>query len=458
MALVIRRKIIMSPRNLKLLIIILIAATAIAFGFLYFYNTTDKTGTVGSTAGTNFLSQIWPFGGTNNELPTATEPTDISGFEPAPATEAPAAKLRKVSDLSIAGYIIFQKERFKELPVIIPVIEPASTDAAGTASQAAVVKPIAPPTEFVPALRYAERATGNIYQAFADKLDERKFTTTIIPQIHEAFFGNHGDSVIFRYLKTDGRTIETFAGILPKEVLGADSANTSLKGIFLPENISDMTISRDTSRMFYIFSSGTNAVGISAGLAGEKRIQLFDSPFTEWLSEWPNSRMVTLTTKPSANVPGYMYGIDPNLKDFNKILGGIPGLTTLTSPSGRLIAYGNRDLTLYLYDTGTGNTQVLPAKTLPEKCVWGKLSETLYCAVPKFVLNDEYPDAWYRDEISFSDSIWKIDVKTGTYTVIADVYTLAGEDADGIKLALDEAEKYLFFINKKDFKLWEIAL
>ena len=95
-----------------------------------------------------------------------------------------------------------------------------------------------PATEFMPALRYVNKATGNIYQTFADKIDERKFSSTVVPKVYDAYFGNNGQSVIMRYLKDD-KTIETFIGALQKEYLGADSVGTNeVAGSFLPENIS----------------------------------------------------------------------------------------------------------------------------------------------------------------------------------------------------------------------------
>ena len=64
------------------------------------------------------------------------------------------------------------------------------------------VTPIAPLTEFVPALRYVDKATGNIYQTFTDQINERKFSNMEIEGIYEAYFGNNGNTVISRYLKS----------------------------------------------------------------------------------------------------------------------------------------------------------------------------------------------------------------------------------------------------------------
>lgn len=323
-------------------------------------------------------------------------------------------------------------------------------------------KPTPPPTEFVPALRYVSRATGNIYQTFADKIDERKFSTTVIPKVYEALFGNRGESVVMRYLKDDGKTIETFVGNLPREVLGEDTTeNNDIRGNFLPENVQDMSLSSDASKLFYLFNFNDNIVGTILDFATNKKTQVFDSAFTEWLSVFPNNKIVTLTTKPASSVFGYMYTIDPSSATSNitRTLGDINGLTTLTSPNGKLVLYADNNLSLAVFDSSTKTSELLGVRTLPEKCVWGKLSNVVYCAVPKSANAGEYPDVWYQGETSFSDQIWKIDTDTKNSTFIIDPISVkGGEEIDGIKLITDEGENYLLFVNKKDSFLWELKL
>jgi hypothetical protein len=268
------------------------------------------------------------------------------------------------------------------------------------------------------AVRYVARATGNIYQTILDKIEERKYSTTTIPKIYEAYFGNKDKSVFMRYLNGDGRTIETFLGIVPKEVLGGDTSNNEITGAFLPDDITDMSISPDNTKMFYLLNVGDNVVGTVLNLADNKKTQVFSSPFTEWLSFWPNVNTITLTTKPSFNVPGHLYSINPNTKTFNRVLSDIVGLTTLTSPNGKLILYGDSSLALYTYNISTKTSTLLGVRTLPEKCVWGSTSETIYCAVPRFIETYQLPDAWYQGEISFSDQIWKISIVDGKTTML----------------------------------------
>ena len=471
----------MSKRNLIILIIVIIVLIIGGFLIWSFVNQSNQNG--GRVTGTNFLSSLLPFGkGNTNNQGATTTPANVSGFTPETNAEVAPEKLNKISSMPIAGFGVFMKERFVDVPPPPPVDTTASTGSSTTTdttispqittptsstttstkkTATKIVKPTAPATEFIPAVRYVEKATGNIDETFADNIAESKLTTTLIPQVHDAYFGNKGQSVLMRYLNDDGKTIETFIGTLPAEILGGDTVtSTEIKGSFLPENISNINISPDTSKIFYLFTSGDNSssVGVVADSSGNKKVQVFSSPLTEWLSWWPNSRMVSMTTKPSSNVPGYMYAIDPDKKNLNKILSGINGLTTLTSPSGKLVLYSDSNLTLNIYNTDTKTSQSLGVKTLAEKCTWSKLSDFIYCAVPKSIDQTGYPDIWYQGQVSFADQIWKITVVDGTTNLISDPSTEKGEDIDGIKLALDENGNYLFFVNKKDSYLWELNL
>ncbi len=448
----------MSKRNVILLIIILVVIVAVAFGFFYFYRPAQNGAT---PQGTNFFANFLPFGKSKTVTPTDNGgiPADVSGYVPTEGDNIQNSKLKKVSSFPVAGFGVFMKERFKDIQTITQDIPLPNLPLTKGEEKGGGIKPVIPPSEFAPALRYVNRATGNIYQTFADKLNERKFSSNIIPRVYEAFFGNNGQSVIMRYLKDDNKTIETFVGALQKEYLGADSVGTSdVTGSFLPENISDVSVSSDSSKMFYLFDIGDSAAGITYGLQDNKKVQVLDSPFTEWLSLYPNSKMITVTTKPSYGVPGFMYAINPDKKDFNKILGGISGLTTLASPDGKLVLYSDNNLSLNVFNITTGNSTLLGVKTLAEKCVWTPTSDALYCAVPKYIDNGGYPDSWYQGEVSFSDQIWKIDIASGSTTLLGDPATMVGEEVDGTKLALDEGQNFLFFVNKKDSYLWELNL
>ena len=462
----------MQRKNLKLLIALIIIVLMVIFTYFYFDKTNDTTGdTTGDTStGTNFVSDFFNFGvkdktdGDTNE----ETPTDISDYTPPEnTTEAQKLRLTKVSSMPVAGFTVFMKEIYKDVAnpkkTNPSSAEFSSPPAKGGIEGGSKITPTAPATEFVPILRYVAKETGFIYQSAVDKILERKFTNTTIPRVYEASFADKENTVIMRYLKKDGKTIETFTGELPKEVLGADTAEENeITGSFLPENITDMSVSSDTSEIFYLFNFKDGVAGTTAFALGSNKTQVFDSKFTEWLSQWPNSNMITVTTKPASFVSGYMYAIDPNKKDLKKILGGINGLTTLTSPDGNNVLYSNNNLNMSIYNKQTGEYKQLGVRTLSEKCVWGRASDVVYCAVPKYINGSLYPDTWYQGEVSFSDDIWKIYTTDGNGSKILDPLIsgegTSTEEIDGIKLMLDQTENYLFFVNKKDSYLWELRL
>ncbi len=443
----------MSKQKLIILIIFLVGLTALFFAYLYFFPGSKAAQVVQKNA-----PNFFPFGSNVTKTTPGTTENNNSGLEIPNNTISPQSqlKLKKVSSMPIAGFGIFNKEVYKDVSPITPIT------AIGEEVTNTTPPPSAPTTEFIPTLRYADKATGNIYQARADKLDERKLSSTIIPQIHDGIFAKESTAVVLRYLKEDGRTIASFLGALPADTLGADtSEGAELKGIFLPDNTTEVSVSPDDSKIFYLYNTNNVSFGVVSGTAGEARSQVLISPFTEWLVEWPNFKMITLNTKPASGIPGYMYALDPEKKDLNKVLGGINGLTTNTSPTGKMVLYSSssdNSISLGMYDISNGNSIPLGIKTLPEKCTWTKAGDSLYCAVPKFLDSMSYPDSWYKGLTSFSDEIWKVDAESGSAVKIADPVEVLNEDMDATKLTLDSDENYLFFINKKDSYLWELRL
>jgi hypothetical protein len=449
----------MTKKKIIILIGIILGVLLIIWGFTILLKpstTTTQTGNT-TTTGTNFFTNLFPF--INTISNTADKVLNVLGIGDQTPTEEQVSLLQKVSSFPIAGYSVFNRERFIEVPEMSPAVTTATqtttnTNTATTKEAAPAI--ITPPTETVQVLKYTEKATGNVYQTYVDKIDERKISSNTIPTVHESFFAGNGESVIMRYLQGTS-TIETFMKNLPKEILGGDAIeNLQNPGTFLPENITDLSISPDSSQIFYLFNTQNYSIGVTASANGDGKTQVFASPFTEWLSQWPNDRMITLTTKPSSNVPGYMYAVDPIKKDFNKILGGINGLTTLTSPNGKLVLYNTNNLSLYVYNTETGDSQPLSIKTLPEKCTWLKSSVEIYCAVPKNIPSGQYPDSWYMGEISFSDNIWYVDMNSNNTSIVLD--TEGKEDLDMTKVTIDDSQNNLFFINKKDSYLWKLEL
>ena len=428
----------MSRRNLILLIIVLVIATAVVALLFYSNQTIEERGGEAETSG-GFFSNLNPFkGGPQTTPPYVTPVGEEETNTEIPVEETEKKILTRVSGMPIAGYGVFQKER------LIPDL---FSDGKEQGKR-----------EFAPAIRYVDRATGEIYQTFVDDIAERKFSNTIVPKVYEALLGNNGQTIIMRYLKNDRETIQTFVINLPEEKLGEIGSPTEIKGVFLPDNITDLILSPDTTKIFYLLPAGENAVGIIMNLKDNKKTQVVDLSFTEWLSSL-SKNTVFLTTKASALTEGFMYSADLVKKSLTREIGGLKGLTALPNPAGGLVIISDSGLNLGAYDIKTKELKSLGIRTLTEKCVWAGDDITVYCAVPKTPSGALYPDWWYQGEISFNDQVWKIDTKSGIIALVSDLFLEnGGEEIDAVKLSLDQKEDYLFFINRKNSFLWKLNL
>ncbi|HRH31077.1 MAG TPA: hypothetical protein PK950_00225 [Candidatus Paceibacterota bacterium] len=426
------------------ILILLLLGAGIAAYFYFFSNKTDETGQP-----TFSLSDIFPFGDNGigpKENPT-DEPTNPDGETPnTPSEPTTTPRLQMVNRGPIAGAHVYDTTR--EIP-------PANHEIVGVDG-----KPLPIETEPATKVRYVETATGHISETYLDALDIKKITSTTIPKIAEAYFGNkEGTSALLRYAD-EKNNIQTFAGTIPTLDKKDGTPDTNLIGSYLPENIMTMAVSPDAQKILTIVKNENGSVGSISLPNGTKKSQLFSLAYSEWLSQWPNAKFVTITTKASAKVPGYMYTIDTTTKSMKKVIGGVLGLTTLTSPDMKNILFsrsGSSTVTSSIYST-TGKTALpLPgATTLPEKCIW-QSNTILYCAVPTFIPNGDYPDVWYQGGISFVDQIYKINITDYSATVIGSPSEV---DAiiDAINLSVDPSNTFLIFTNKRDGSLWSLDL
>lgn len=307
-------------------------------------------------------------------------------------------------------------------------------------------------------LRRVDKATGNIYETRLDNMEETRVTNTTIPKIYEALWGNNENSLLLRYLRDDGETIETFTS---KIIAGADGKEGSLLGTFLPSDIKSIAVSPKKDKIFYLNVVSGEAQGtVMDTVLGKKGI-VFRYPFTEWLPDWPADNTITLVTKPSGKTFGFMYSITPAGGNLTKILGDIRGLTALMSPDSKKVLYSESAgnfFALNLYDVGSAETVAQSARTLSDKCVWSQDNDVFYCAVPLNPPQSLYPDSWYQGLVSFSDVLVRVDAGAGSMTVLVDPKEFAGEEIDAVNLTLSKNEDYLFFINKKDGASWALEM
>lgn len=393
----------------------------------------SKNNTDGTTEGNGItFREFFPFG--KKEEPPTPNPTDNNqnntGNEN-PNEENPTAatkpKIRKIYQGPVAGIISIEKTRTdKTDPNTVTLF---------------------------PAVRSVNRITGNIIDIFPDTEETAIASSRIIPQIHEAIFGPLGSSVAFRYLSTDLETTETFvASFVP----GASLEN-SLKGTFLPEDLISLSVDEQTGKIFYLQNFDGSASGSTSDADGSNKKSIFSHPFSEWNTDFISPTKILFTSKPSGLVAGYSYILNTQNNIFEKLIGGIKGLTVLPNNAGDKFLIGeagSSSMKISIYDTKTSRSTGTSLNTLPEKCVWNTSGTFVYCGVPLNPNAGTYPDVWYQGQVSFTDSIDKYNTQDGTKETIG----FPSEQIDFINPSLSKDENYLYFINKRDGAVWVVDL
>lgn len=407
----------MSKKNTVILIIIA-AVLVLALGIFLLFFTTPQTQT--ATTGQSSNSPFGNYPGSSSTTP----PTNATSSQPTgPATEYinnPTSPLIKISVVPIAGAEAFDRKTTSTTTTNI--------------------------------VRYIERATGHTAEYDRSTYAVIASSNTTIPSIYEATWS--GNSILAQFLDKDNMTIKTFAGNLPSTT----TPTTQLTGVFLTSNINTFAISPKGNRVF-IIPQGDSAVGSISNLDGTKKTSIFNFPFNDWNTQWPNESTITLTTKPSYSALGFMYFLTTG-GTMTKALGNIAGLTTLTSPNLTYAIYSGSSangISTGVYNFSKNATFTFTNSTLPEKCVWSKLSKTTaYCAVPTTIPVANYPDDWYKGKVSFVDNIYKVDL---TLPSIQLIYKLPTDQTiDAVNLFLDPKEENLYFTNKNDYFLWGLTI
>lgn len=408
----------------KVLKILLVFLLIIAVAGLYLFFTQKNTP---EDAPEKNIFSFFPFGNNSQTTPQTGLPNE--GGENPEVDQNPDnlnQRIKRLSNTDIAGATLFEKER------IVPAVDDQSEDT----------------VEMVLVARYIQKEDGHVYDIFVDTLKTELLSSTIIPRIHEAFFGDNPNEVILRYLKSDNETIETFGGTIE---------NGSIKGLFFPKNIPILAISPDKTKVFYLTEEGEYTKGTISSFANKNKKPIFENAFSEWVPWWGTDSIITMTTKSSANIEGSVYGLSATTGVLSKQFGEKDGLTTLTSPNGQKILYSEKidgGIKLFLYNKQKNTHVNLGIKTLPEKCTWDIGSVEVYCAVPKEILSANLPDDWYQGLVSFRDSIWLLDTDSIAHQEILDPFEEQFLSLDIINILISDKKDYMIFADKKTSLLY----
>jgi len=297
---------------------------------------------------------------------------------------------------------------------------------------------------FSPLVHYVDKQTGHVFAYDPEENSADRISNTTFPGIQEVDWFTDTSKLVFRYVNGDGE-IETYLGELK---------DGSLNGSYLSLDLPSVKTFKDS--LLSVSTTDRGSEGYVSNAEGRGEELSFESNLLSISIPTFGESFVAVLTKPVSSLAGALYFYENGSQ--KRILGGVKGLTALPNETGAFTIFSestDRGFTSSLYDREENGIRGLPLTALPEKCVWAN-ETTLYCMVPEIIPPANYPENWYQGYVSFSDSLWRINVETGTARAIA-FFDESGP-FDGIKLSVDTDEEYLTFINRRDGSLWGFDL
>jgi len=312
-------------------------------------------------------------------------------------------------------------------------------------SEEPVIGPVAINNEKI---RYYLASNGNVFELNFDGSDQTRLSSNNLPGLMKVLWSKNKDKVIAIFENN----------YLLEKYLYDDQTDSSE---LLDYRIRWITWSPTQEKIAYqYYDSQTSDSNISiANPDGSEWNNILSTRMKDLIVEWPDENKITIRTKPSGLAQSVVYAIDLFDNNLKKIIKETYGLTALWSPLGDkiLISETNsqgKNLKLKLVDLNEQIIKELTFITLPEKCVWSQDNRTIFCAVPKSIpVSAILPDDYYKEKISFSDEIWRINLETEDIVKIKD-----NSDYDAKELLLSPLEDYLLFINQKDGLLYSLKL
>ncbi len=302
-----------------------------------------------------------------------------------------------------------------------------------------------------------DRKTGHIYENLASTTEINKISNYTLPGAEEVYFIDN-ISAISRRLDNDNESIVTEYLKLSKETSTSTDYIASVSNINI--NSSNISFSATTKRLFYFLNK--TGKGVLSTVDGKTKTNIINTTLSEWLSQYVNKVTISLTTKPSAYFKGYLFFLNPDGNSKNTyILGEKYGFNTLTSPDGKKVIYNeiiNNTLETFIYDVKSKTNTYLSQATIVDKCTWSNDSKKIFCGIPQKLYQAPYPDAWYKNDIEFSDNIWSIDAQTGRFNLIIPLQDQISKPIDVYKIKISNTDKYILFQDKNTLNLWKYEI
>lgn len=178
----------------------------------------------------------------------------------------------------------------------------------------------------------------------------------------------------------------------------------------------------------------------------------------------PQSNRIIAWTRPNGLETTILRSFAETGQDAKTLLEGRYGADYLPSPNGKHIlvsmldARGTANISLAVMNENGGELRALGIPTMISKVAWSSDNKTLYYALPgNLPAESVLPNDYFQKPLFSEDTFWKIDTETGQKTRLIELDE-TNSALDSSNLFLSNKEDYLFFINRKDQKLYRLEL
>jgi len=295
-------------------------------------------------------------------------------------------------------------------------------------------------------IHYATRDTGNLYSFNIASGTTERYSNITVPASYTAQFSTKGDVAL---LSSNERG--AVQHILLTTVASTTNETT------LPSTLLSPSLNPDGARIAYIEDAADGARVRVRALSGKVAdVTVYTSVLRDLTVSWVSPSLLLVSTKASykKDAVAMLVTLNGAITELSLPMKGLTALASASSGGRSLVSHISADGEVILSAFEKGESTTLPVHTLAEKCTWSKVStDVVYCAVPTAINSQQLPDAWWKGDTSFTDEIWKFNLKEGSATRIRD-----NTNMDIVDMSVSSKDELLLFRNKKNASLWAYNL
>ena len=300
---------------------------------------------------------------------------------------------------------------------------------------------------------YMKKNDGHIYihKQQTDSKDDILISNNTIPFTQKAFFAFIGTEIhiIAFYNKNQ---------VLQNKYLVIDSTQPTLlpKEVILENDIVDVVESPNLNSFLLIQNINNQVVAINFDPKTNSRTRVYGFPQFDWKFNWFNKQLITLQTKPSANLFGFLYRFTATENGLEKIIDKTLELSTLMNSVGDYLLFSGDiggSLNTKLKNLTSKQILPLPFTTIPDKCVFDR--QVIVCQKINKDLKAGDLDKWYKGQTSLAGGgFWEYGIETEEFYELATI----SSKIDATDLKIDSSNYIIYFKNKLDNSIWSLDL